>query len=142
VDQHWSWWTRRERLVCGISIKMAASDTKVHEISENLQIMWFTFHFIHWRTLIGTFAFSVGDLTFNMLLCKSRILICGFCSTVLQKNLALELRALKEIRSNMSYCLELMQFVRKDLETMAENMELLEGIYYWQASTVCCTLWH
>jgi len=65
-----------------------------------------------------------------MLLCKSRILICDFCSTVLQENLVLELGALKEMRIDMGRCLELMQCVRKDLQTMAKNMEMLEGIYY------------
>jgi hypothetical protein len=65
-----------------------------------------------------------------MLLCKTRILICDFCSAALQENLVLELEALKEMRIDMVRCLELMQFVRKDLQTMAENLEMLEGIYY------------
>jgi hypothetical protein len=42
----------------------------------------------------------------------------------------LELEALKEMRIDMGRCLELMQFVRKDLQTIAENLEMLEGIYY------------
>jgi hypothetical protein len=65
-----------------------------------------------------------------MLLCKSRILICDFCSTVLQENLVLELEALKEMRIDMGRYLELMQCVRKDLQTMAKNLEMLEGICY------------
>jgi hypothetical protein len=48
----------------------------------------------------------------------------------LQEKLVLKLEALKEIRIGMGRCLELMQFVRTDLQTMAENMEMLEGIYY------------
>jgi hypothetical protein len=64
------------------------------------------------------------------MLCKSRNLICDICPTVLQENLVLELEALKEMRIDMGRCLELMQFVRKDLQTMAENLEMLEGIYY------------
>ena len=77
-----------------------------------------------------------------MLLCKSRILICDFCSSVLQESLVSELEAVKQIRVGMGRFLELMQFVREDLQTMAENLETLEGICYWQASTVWCTLWH
>jgi hypothetical protein len=65
-----------------------------------------------------------------MLLCKSQILICDICSTVLQEKLVLELEVLKEMRIDMGLCLELMQVVRKDLQTMAENLEMLEGIYY------------
>ena len=60
-----------------------------------------------------------------MLLCKS-----DFCPTVLQENLVLELETLKQMRIVMGHSLELMKFVRKDLETMAENLEILEGIYY------------
>jgi hypothetical protein len=61
---------------------------------------------------------------------RSRIPICDFCSTVLQENLVLEFKALREIRIDMHCLLELMKYVRKDLETMAENLEMLEGIYY------------
>ena len=64
------------------------------------------------------------------MLCKSRITICDFCSTVLQENLVWELFALQDIRIEMGRCLELMQRVREDLKTMAENLEMLEGIYY------------
>ena len=81
------------------------------------------------------------DLTLNMLY-KIQILICDICSTILQENLALELETLKEMRIDMGRCLELMQFVRKDLQTVAENLEMLEGIYYWQVYTVWYTLWH
>jgi hypothetical protein len=42
----------------------------------------------------------------------------------------LELETLKEMRIGMDRCLEMMQFIRKDLETMAENLETLEGIVY------------
>lgn len=65
-----------------------------------------------------------------MLLCKSRILICDFCSSVLQESLVSELEAVKQIRVGMGRFLELMQFVREDLQTMAENLETLEGICY------------
>ena len=64
------------------------------------------------------------------MLYKIQILICDICSTILQENLALELETLKEMRIDMGRCLELMQFVRKDLQTVAENLEMLEGIYY------------
>jgi hypothetical protein len=54
-----------------------------------------------------------------------------------QKNLVLELETLKEMRIGMGRCLEMMQFIRKDLETMAEMLETLEGIvYYCQALNV------
>jgi len=59
----------------------------------------------------------------------SQIPICDFCSTILQENLVLELEAVKEVRRGMGRCLELMKYVRKDLETMTENFEMLEGIY-------------
>jgi hypothetical protein len=39
------------------------------------------------------------------------------------------------MRIGMGRCLEMMQFHRKDLETMAENLETLEGtVSYCQAS--------
>ncbi|PNF29162.1 hypothetical protein B7P43_G11864 [Cryptotermes secundus] len=43
-------------------------------------------------------------------------------------NLVLELETLKEMRIDMDRCLEMMQFIRKDLETMAENLETLEAL--------------
>jgi hypothetical protein len=43
----------------------------------------------------------------------------------------LELEALKEMRIDMSRCLEAMQLVHKDLQTIAENLEMLEGIVYY-----------
>jgi len=45
-----------------------------------------------------------------------------------EENLVLELGALKEMRFDMGRCLELMQCVRKDLQTMAKNMEMLEAL--------------
>jgi len=37
----------------------------------------------------------------------------------------------------MGRCLEVMQFARKDLETVTDNLEMLEGtVYYWQLSSV------
>ena len=52
-------------------------------------------------------------------------------------NLVLELETLKEMRVHMERCLEAMQFVRKDLQTIAENLEIVEGIVYCaQASIV------
>jgi hypothetical protein len=63
-----------------------------------------------------------------------------------QEKLVLELETLKEMRIGMDCCLEMMQFIRKDLETMAENLETLEGIvYYCQAFNViliCHNAWH
>lgn len=45
----------------------------------------------------------------------------------------MELETLNEMRIDMGRCLEMMQFIRKDLETMAENLETLEGtVYYCQ----------
>jgi hypothetical protein len=43
----------------------------------------------------------------------------------------LELEALKEMRVHMGRCLEAMQLVRKDLQVIAENFEMLEGIVYY-----------
>jgi hypothetical protein len=46
----------------------------------------------------------------------------------------LELETLKDMRIGMGRCLELIRFIRKDFETMAENLETLEGnVYYFQA---------
>jgi hypothetical protein len=45
-----------------------------------------------------------------------------------EENLVLELEALKEMRIDMSRCLEAMQLVRKDLHTIAENLEMLEEL--------------
>lgn len=44
------------------------------------------------------------------------------------ENLVLELETLKEMRIGMDRCLEMMQFIRKDLETMAENLEMLQAL--------------
>jgi len=65
-----------------------------------------------------------------MLICKIQISICDFCSTVLKENPVLELEALKEMRIDMHRCLELMQFVCKDFQTMAGILEMVEGICY------------
>jgi hypothetical protein len=43
----------------------------------------------------------------------------------------MELDALKEMRIYMGRCLEAFQFVRKDLQRIAENLEVLEGIVYY-----------
>jgi hypothetical protein len=43
----------------------------------------------------------------------------------------LELETLKEMRIDMDRCLEMLRFIRKDLETMAENLETVEGIAYY-----------
>jgi len=41
------------------------------------------------------------------------------------------------MRHDMGRCLEVMQFARKDLETVTDNLEMLEGtVYYWQLSSV------
>jgi hypothetical protein len=45
-----------------------------------------------------------------------------------EENLVLEFKALREIRIDMHCLLELMKYVRKDLETMAENLEMLEAL--------------
>jgi hypothetical protein len=42
-----------------------------------------------------------------------------------------ELETLKEMRVDMGHCLEMLQFVRKDLETVADNLETLEGTAYF-----------
>lgn len=49
----------------------------------------------------------------------------------------MELGTLKEMRIDMDRCLEMMQFIRKDLETMAENLETLEGIVYIAKLLIC-----
>jgi hypothetical protein len=41
-----------------------------------------------------------------------------------------ELETLKEMRVDMGHCLGMLQFIRKDLETIADNLEMLEGIVY------------
>jgi hypothetical protein len=41
-----------------------------------------------------------------------------------------ELETLKEMLVDMGRYLEMLQFVRKDLETIASNLETLEGIVH------------
>jgi hypothetical protein len=51
--------------------------------------------------------------------------------TVLQENLVLELETMKEMRGHMGRCLEMMQVFHKDLQTIADNLEMLEGIVFY-----------
>ncbi|KDR11487.1 hypothetical protein L798_14555 [Zootermopsis nevadensis] len=45
-----------------------------------------------------------------------------------KENLVAEFETLKQMTVDMGHCLEMLQFVRKDLETLADNLEMLEAL--------------